>query len=79
MDLEQAIVCGYEHYADFAGEAGRGEFWWFALYLVLGAAACGRLGDHVAEFFVIVHLLPAASAATRRFRAARKKAAPGVP
>jgi uncharacterized membrane protein YhaH (DUF805 family) len=69
MNFEQAIARGYEKYADFSGRAGRSEFYWFALYLVLVVAACDRISDQLTELFLIGHLLPALAAATRRVRA----------
>jgi uncharacterized membrane protein YhaH (DUF805 family) len=75
MDFEQAIASGYAKYADFSGCAGRSEFYWFLLYLVLAATACGRISDRLAELFVIAHVLPALAAARRRLRAVRSRTA----
>ena len=68
MTPAQAVRHCVEHYADFTGLAGRAEFWWFTLAVVLTAAAGKAIGPWLAEVVLIVALVPWLAAASRRLR-----------
>jgi len=55
-------------YADFQGRASRPEFWWFALFMTLVAAAFALLNEYLSEFFLVAMLLPFLAVGTRRLR-----------
>jgi len=55
-------------YADFQGRASRAEFWWFALFMTLVAAAFALLNEYLSEFFLVAMLLPFLAVGTRRLR-----------
>ena len=37
MDFQTSIKTCFKKYADFSGRASRSEFWWFELFLLIGA------------------------------------------
>ena len=37
MDIQTSIKTCFKKYADFSGRASRSEFWWFELFLLIGA------------------------------------------
>ena len=37
MDFQTSIKTCFKKYADFSGRASRSEFWWFELFLFIGA------------------------------------------
>ena len=45
MGFQDAIRAGLRQYATFAGRASRSEYWYFALFIVLGAAGWRRMHD----------------------------------
>ncbi|MCC7358065.1 MAG: DUF805 domain-containing protein [Anaerolineales bacterium] len=55
-------------YADFTGRASRPEFWWFALFVTLGAGALLYVHEAAAGVFGVAMLLPFLAAGARRAR-----------
>lgn len=43
MGLVEAVQTGIRKYADFGGRAGRSEFWWFFLFVIVAALIAGAL------------------------------------
>lgn len=43
MGFSEAVRTVFSKYATFSGRAGREEFWWFALFNVLGSAVADTL------------------------------------
>jgi uncharacterized membrane protein YhaH (DUF805 family) len=66
MNFQDAIKTCLGKYADFSGRASRAEYWWFALFIFLGSAACSVLSYKLSALFSLVTLLPAIAAAARR-------------
>jgi hypothetical protein len=58
MTFGTAIATGFRKYADFSGVAGRPEFWWFNLFLVLGSFVAGALFDPLSGVWFFATLLP---------------------
>ncbi len=79
MTFFQSIETNLRKYAGFTGTAGRPEFWWFALFVYLGAAALGALniptplgtiaiGTSLAACFAVATFLPFLAVTVRRLR-----------
>jgi len=79
MTFQESIRTAFAKYADFAGRAGRAEFWWFLLFFALGEAVCNvfavvQLGNGVsvgtilANLFALAVLLPFLAVGVRRLR-----------
>ena len=80
MSLLDAIRTVIAKYADFEGRAGRAEFWWWFLFVVLGHAAFGvfsvipvgvegaSLGSILTGLWSIATLLPTLAVGVRRLR-----------
>ncbi|ALK98334.1 membrane protein [Massilia sp. WF1] len=66
MSFFESIRTCFSKYATFEGTASRSEYWWFALFLVLGSGCCGVISDTLQAVFNIATLLPSLAAATRR-------------
>lgn len=64
----EAIRVCFNKYADFTGRASRSEFWWFALFVSLVAAALTVVHEILGSAFLITMLLPLLAAGTRRLR-----------
>lgn len=79
MNFIDAIKTGLRKYADFTGTATRPEFWWFVLFVALGAALLGALnisssdstlylGTTLSSVWSIATLLPFLAVTARRLR-----------
>jgi uncharacterized membrane protein YhaH (DUF805 family) len=79
MSFGEAIQTVFHEYAEFTGRATRAEFWWWALFNVLVAAALNlfnviRIGENaylgslLAGVWGIAVLLPSLAVAVRRLR-----------
>lgn len=55
-------------YADFQGRASRPEFWWFALFVLLGTSAFTLISETLGSLFLLAVLLPLLAAGARRLR-----------
>src|SRR4051812_39181871 len=67
MTLQESIrACLRTRYAEFHGKAGRSEFWWFALFVILAAAALACVSKSVSAVFLIGMLLPQLAVGARR-------------
>jgi len=74
MTFHEAIRVCLTKYADFNGQASRAEFWWFALFVTLGAAAFAYVSESVSNIFLITMLLPLLAAGARRLHEIGKSA-----
>ena len=63
--FESIRVC-LTKYAEFNGRASRSEFWWFALFVTLVAAALTYLSQSLVNVFLVAILLPLLAAGSRR-------------
>jgi|SRR3954469_3764473 uncharacterized membrane protein YhaH (DUF805 family) len=79
MSFGGAIRTVFHQYAEFSGRAGRPEFWWWALFNLLVAAALNvlnvirvgenaYLGSVIAGVWGVAVLLPSLAVAVRRLR-----------
>jgi uncharacterized membrane protein YhaH (DUF805 family) len=79
MTFFEAIAVNFRKYAVFTGIAGRPEFWWFALFVNVVAAALNALnlvtpqgtiylGSSLAACFGAAVLLPSLAVTVRRLR-----------
>ena len=77
MSFFEAIAVAFKKYATFTGTAGRPEFWWFALFVYLGAAVLNALnlitpqgtiyvGSSLSAAFGLAVLLPYLAVTVRR-------------
>lgn len=71
--FEAIFVC-FKKYADFTGRASRSEFWWFALFIMLVAAALAYISQTLVNIFLIATLLPLLAAGARRLNDSGKSA-----
>lgn len=79
MTFFEAIRTDIRKYADFTGTASRPEFWWFAVFVYLAAAALAALniatpdgvvfvGSSLATAFGAATVLPLLAVTVRRLR-----------
>lgn len=66
MTFQESIKICLSKYADFNGKASRPEYWWFALFCILGGLAAEMISPVVGALFSLGTLLPIIAAATRR-------------
>ena len=67
MNFTQAVkTCLMQKYVEFAGRAGRPEFWWFFLFQFLVMAAASLFGDIINGLAALALLLPGLGAGARR-------------
>jgi uncharacterized membrane protein YhaH (DUF805 family) len=68
VDFKQSVLrCVRDKYVDFNGRAGRPEFWWFALFCFLVAAAFGVLRlETLGMLANLALLLPSLAVGARR-------------
>jgi DNA-binding CsgD family transcriptional regulator len=68
MSFLEAIRVCLTKYAEFNGRAGRAEFWWFMLFVVLVAGALLYVSEALSSIFLIAVLLPLLAVGARRLR-----------
>jgi uncharacterized membrane protein YhaH (DUF805 family) len=66
MTFLDSIKTCFSKYATFDGTASRSEYWWFALFLFLGAAFCGVFSSTLQMAFNVATILPSLAAGARR-------------
>ena len=66
MDFKQSVITCLKKYADFNGRAGRPEYWWFVLAMVIASLAVSVLSDMLALLLHLALLLPSIAAGARR-------------
>lgn len=66
LTFYEAIRVCFSKYAEFNGRATRPEFWWFALFIALGASALAYLSENLSSIFLIATLLPLLAVGARR-------------
>ena len=66
MNFQDSVKTCLSKYADFSGRAGRSEYWWFFLFVILFGAAFAVVSDTLSVLFYLAVLLPSVAAATRR-------------
>ena len=72
MEFQDAVRRAFSKYVTFTGRAMRSEFWWFALFTVLGNAVCEIIDRMIFGFGLLggiaalVLILPQLAVAVRR-------------
>lgn len=66
MNFQESVKTCFAKYADFNGRASRSEYWWFALFIVLGDLVLSFVGHGMPMLFGLATLLPSIAAAARR-------------
>ncbi|MDP9064769.1 MAG: DUF805 domain-containing protein [Pseudomonadota bacterium] len=66
MNLVASIQECFRKYGDFRGCASRPEFWWFTLFVFVGAGALEAISDSASLLFTLATMLPSAAVTTRR-------------
>lgn len=66
MSFLDSIKLCFAKYADFEGRAKRPEYWWFALFCIVGALALEMVGSYFSWAFSLATLLPSLAAGARR-------------
>ena len=68
MSFFEAIRVCLMKYAEFNGRAGRAEFWWFFLFVLLASGALLYISEALSSFFLVAVLLPLLAVGARRLR-----------
>ena len=66
MGFSDAIQRCFSRYSQFDGRAGRPEYWWFWLFVIVVTAAARILGEVVDAVAVLALILPSISVGARR-------------
>lgn len=66
MSFQESIRVCLSKYADFNGTASRAEYWWFALFLLLGGAVTSAFDERYTTVFLLLMLLPLLAVGARR-------------
>lgn len=74
ITFHEAILKCLTKYAEFSGRASRPEFWWFMLFVVLGASAFTLISETAGNIFLLAFLLPLLAVGSRRLRDSGKSA-----
>ena len=66
MSFVDAVKLCFSKFADFEGRAKRPEFWWFFLFISLGAAVLQFINVYIYLAFVFGTIVPNYAAGARR-------------
>ena len=66
MNFQESIQVCFKKYADFTGRATRPEYWWFALFLVIGSLVTSSISVYLGYLFTLGTIVPSLAAAARR-------------
>ena len=66
MTFQESIRVCFSKYVEFTGRAGRPEYWWFVLFIVVVSVVLSMISNTASAVFSLATLLPSISAATRR-------------
>lgn len=66
MTFVDSIRTCFVKFADFNGRASRSEFWWWALFNVVGTIALGIISDALSWAFTVATLIPYIAVTARR-------------
>ena len=58
MTFIESIQTCFRKYATFDGTAGRSEYWWFFLFLVIASMILGQISTTLSIVFSLATLLP---------------------
>ncbi len=66
MNFSESIQICFKKYADFTGRASKPEFWWWALFALVGALSLGIISNKLSTAFSVATLLPYLAVTARR-------------
>jgi uncharacterized membrane protein YhaH (DUF805 family) len=66
MTFTESIQACFTNYANFNGRASRSEYWWFALFIVIGSIVLSMVSGTLSLLFSLGTLVPSIAAASRR-------------
>jgi len=68
MTFSESISKCFNNYSNFDGRASRSEYWWFALFMVLGSSISSIVDDSGIFYmiFTLAILLPSLAVGARR-------------
>lgn len=66
MTFTEAVKTCFTKYADFKGRASRSEFWWWALFVLLGGIVISSISFSLSAAFYVGTLLPYVAVGCRR-------------
>lgn len=66
MTFKDSIQTCFRKYADFNGRAGRPEYWWFYLFLLICNLVLSEISAVIGLVFALATLVPSIAAGTRR-------------
>ncbi len=66
MTFVESIKTCFAKYADFNGRAVRSEFWWFALFMIIGGVVTQLIHIYLYGIFALALLLPYLAVGVRR-------------
>lgn len=73
MQFQEAIKICFNKYLDFNGRAGRAEYWWFFLFMILLVLFTSQiLGSKIAGIVELVLILPHLAVEVRRLHDVNK-------
>ncbi len=66
MTFQESLRVCFMKYAEFDGQAGRSEYWWFALFVVAIGSVAATFGQMPYGLFSLGVLLPVITVTARR-------------
>lgn len=66
MTFTDAIDSCFRKYATFKGRASRSEYWWWAVFVLVGTIATAVIHERLSAGFTVVTFLPYLAVTTRR-------------
>ncbi len=66
MNFVESVRTCFSKYADFSGRAQRPEFWWWALFNLVGTIALGVISDKLSLAFTVATFVPYIAVSARR-------------
>lgn len=66
MDFAESVKTCFKKYATFDGVASKSEFWWWALFNLIGSICLGIINDKLSLAFTVATFLPYLAVTSRR-------------
>lgn len=66
MDFAESVKTCFRKYATFDGVASKSEFWWWALFNLIGSICLGIINDKLSLAFTVATFLPYLAVTSRR-------------
>jgi uncharacterized membrane protein YhaH (DUF805 family) len=66
MTFVESIRTCFTKYADFKGRAGKPEFWWWVLFVVVASIVLGVVSELVSGVFALATIVPGIAVTARR-------------